>query len=75
MGEEAGGKDEAGEGGIWRWLRRNEVGYVKKCVFVVEPQLFSPWGFKQLSCTPITHTYTYVVFFSISVHPLLSSAL
>lgn len=26
-------------------------GYVKECVFVVESQLLSPWGFIQLSCT------------------------
>lgn len=59
----AGGKDEAGDGGIWRWLRRNEVRDMFRCVcvFVVESQLLSPRGFKQLSRTVITHTYTHLL--------------
>lgn len=34
-------------------------GYVEGCVFVLESQLLSPWGFKQLSRTVITHTCTH----------------
>lgn len=56
---EAGGKDETRDGGIWRWLRRNEVRGMLRSVFVVEPQLLSPRGTEQLSRTVTTHIYIY----------------
>lgn len=54
------GKDEVGEGGIWRWLRGNEVGYVKKCAFVVGPQLFAPLGF-QTAAVHCNHTHIHTL--------------